>query len=94
MNDELLTLIECEVLGWPGVWKERDENGPGGVGVTGYRGGHIQIGHFHDGGHDDFRFSGEVREELIRFRHAITYPAFPNSRTMASNEIQTPEGVP
>ncbi|MCA1709353.1 MAG: hypothetical protein LC808_41180 [Actinobacteria bacterium] len=37
MNDELLASIEREVLGWPGVWRKRDENGPGGVGVTGYR---------------------------------------------------------
>ncbi len=33
---KLLASIEREVLGWPGVWKKRDENGPGGVGVTGY----------------------------------------------------------
>jgi hypothetical protein len=31
MNYELLASIECEVLGWPGVWKKRDENSPGGV---------------------------------------------------------------
>jgi hypothetical protein len=30
MNDELLASIEREVLGWPGVWRKRDEDGPGG----------------------------------------------------------------
>ena len=44
MNDELLASIEREVLGWPGVWRKRDEDGPGGVGVTGYRFGKPQIG--------------------------------------------------
>ena len=29
--DVLLASIEREVLGWPGVWKKRDEDGPGGV---------------------------------------------------------------
>jgi hypothetical protein len=37
MNDEPLARIEREVLGWDGVFKKRDEYGPGGLGVTGYR---------------------------------------------------------
>ena len=50
MNDELLARIEREVLGWDGVFKKRDEHGPGGIGVTGYRygdpeSGGPQIGH-------------------------------------------------
>ncbi len=94
MNDKLLASIEREVLGWPGVWRKRDENGPGGVGVTGYRFGRPQIGHVHDDGHADFRFPREVRDELIRSGRAIPHPAFPNSRTTASYRIQTPEDVP
>lgn len=94
MNDELLELIEREVMEWPGVWKKRDENGPGGVGVTGYRYGRKQIGHVHDDGHADFRFPREVRDELIRSGQAIPHPAFPNSRTTASYRIRNVEDVP
>ncbi|MDQ3645706.1 MAG: DUF5519 family protein [Actinomycetota bacterium] len=94
MNDELLASVEREVLGWPGVWKKRDENGPGGVGVTGYRFGKPQIGHIHDDGHADFRFPKEVRDELIRSGRAIPHPAFPNSRTVASYKVRSMEDVP
>src|SRR5918994_1850501 len=93
MNEELLKLIEHEVLGWPGVFKKRDEDGPGGIGVTGYRLGRRQIGHIHDDGHADFRFPREVRDDLIRSGRAIAHPAFPNSRTTASYLIQEPEDV-
>jgi hypothetical protein len=93
MNHELLASIECEVLGWPGVWKKRDENSPGGVGVTGYRLGRRQIGHIHDDGHADFRFPREVRDGLIRSGQAVLHPAFPDSRTTASYRIRTPEDV-
>ena len=93
MNDELLASAEREVLGWPGVWKKRDENGPGGVGVTGYGYGRTQIGHVHDDGHADFRFPREVRDDLIRSGRAIPHPAFPNSRTTASYQIRTPEDL-
>lgn len=94
MNDELLASIEREVLGWPGVWRKRDEDGPGGVGVTGYRFGRPQIGHVHDDGHADFRFPRDVRDELIRSGRAIPHPAFPNSRTTASYRIRTSKDVP
>jgi hypothetical protein len=93
MNGELLEQIEREVLAWPGVWKKRDENGPGGIGVTGYRLGRRQIGHVHDDGHADFRFSGEARDELIRSGRAIPHPAFPDSRTTASYQIRSAEDV-
>jgi hypothetical protein len=93
MNYELLASIECERLGWPGVWKKRDENGPGGVGVTGYRLGRRQIGHIHDDGHADFRFPREVRDGLIRSGQAVLHPAFPDSRTTVSYRIRIPEDV-
>src|SRR3712207_8087058 len=93
MQEELLTSIEREVLGWPGVWKKRDENGPGGIGVTGYRLGRSQIGHVHDDGHADFRFPREVRDELIRSGRAKTLPAFLNSRTTASYQIRGEKDV-
>ncbi len=94
MNEELLEKIEREVLGWPGIWKKRDENGPGGIGVTGYRLGQRQIGHVHDNGHADFRFPREVRDELIESGRAIAHPAFPDSRTTASYRIRSAEDVP
>ena len=93
MNEELLEQIEREVLRWPGIWKKRDENGPGGIGVTGYRLGRKQIGHVHDDGHADFRFPREVRDELIRSGRAIPHPAFPDSRTTASYRIRNVEDV-
>ncbi len=95
MDDELLASIEHEVLGWPGVWKKRDEDGPGDVPVTGYGFGRRQIGHVHHGGLADFladfRFPREVRDELIRSGRAIRHPAFPDSRTTASYRIRAPE---
>lgn len=98
MNDEPLAQIEREILRWDGVFKKRDEDGPGGIGVTGYRYGDpetkgLQIGHIHDDGHADFRFPREVRDELIRTGRAIPHPAFPNSRTTASYRIQSTEDV-
>jgi hypothetical protein len=94
MNEGLLKLIEREVLGWPGVFKKRDEDGPGEIGVTGYRLGRKQIGHVHDDGHADFRFPREVRDDLIQSGQAISHPAFPNSRTTASYRIRSAEDVP
>ncbi len=92
--DVLLASIEREVLGWPGVWKKRDEDGPGGVGVTGYRLGRKQIGHVHDDGHADFRFPRQTRDDLIRTGRAIAHPAFPDSRTTASYGLRSAEDVP
>jgi len=99
MNEEPLAQIEREILRWDRVFKKRDEDGPGGIGVTGYRygdpeAGGPQIGHVHDDGHADFRFPREVRDELIRSGQAIPHPAFPNSRTTASYRIGSVEDVP
>ncbi len=93
-DDDVLALVERVVLGWPGVWKKRDEDGPGGVGVTGYRLGRKQIGHVHDDGHADFRFPRETRDDLIRSGRVIAHPAFPDSRTTASYQIRSAEDVP
>ena len=93
-DDDVLALVERVVLGWPGVWKKRDEDGPGGVGVTGYRLGRKQIGHVHDDGHADFRFPRETRDDLIRTGRAIAHPAFPDSRTTASYQIRSAQDVP
>jgi hypothetical protein len=99
MNDEPLAQVEREVLGWDRVFKRRDEDGVGGIGVTGYRYGDPetggpQIGHVHDDGHADFSFPREVRDELIRSGQATPHPAFPNSRTTVSYRIRSAEDVP
>jgi len=99
MKDEPLARIDRELLGWLGVWKKRDEDGPDGTGVTGYRYGNPetggpQIGHIHDDGHADFRFPKEVRDGLIRSGKATAHPAFPNSRTTASYRVRGEEDVP
>lgn len=103
MTGELLASIEREVLEWEGVFKKRDEDGPSGTGVTGYRYGRSrrdptkagpQIGHVHDDGHADFSFPKEVWGALIESGRATPHPAFPDSRTTVSHEIRTPEDVP
>ena len=81
MRDGPLVSIEREVLGWSGVFKKRDEDGPGGLVVTGYRYGELQtggpqIGHVHDDDHADFRFPREVRDELIRSGWSISHPRY------------------
>ena len=93
MNSEQPATVEREVLGCPGVWKKRDEKGPGGLGVTGYRFGSRQIGPVHDDGRADFRFPRKVRDGLIRSGRAIPHPAFPDSRTTASYRIRSAEDV-
>jgi Family of unknown function (DUF5519) len=91
-----LASIEREMLGWPDPWRKREEDGPGGVAVTGYMFGRKQIGHVHHGDDilADFSFPREVRDELIRSRRAIAHPAFPNSWTTASYRIRSVEDVP
>jgi hypothetical protein len=95
MNEELLTMVEREVLGWDGVFKKRDEDGLGGIGVTGYRFGNPesggpQLGHIHDNGRADLRFSKEDYDEAISTGRAEPH-VFKNTITY---EIQTPEDVP
>ena len=75
MKYEQLEIVEREVLELSGVWEKREENGRGGIGVTGYRFGRRQIGHAHDEGNATFRFPREVRDELNRSGRGITRPA-------------------
>ena len=49
MNYELRTMVERKVLGWPGA-RKKDEDRPGGLGVTIYRFRQWMIDHA-----DDFR---------------------------------------
>jgi hypothetical protein len=83
MTDELVTMVEREVLGWPGVRRE-----PGRFGGIAYMVGRHEIGHVHPPGLADFGFPAAVREELIRSGRAIPHHALPNSRTAASYRIR------
>ena len=97
VEDEPMALIEREVLGWSRVRKERDDDGPGGIPVTGYSFVRKQVGHVHHGGVVDylvdFRLPREVRDELIRSGRAIPHPVFPDSRTTVSYQIRSKEDV-
>lgn len=96
MNDQLLEQIEREVLGWSGVGKQRDENGPAGLPVTAYGFGGREIGHVHyaDAFLADFRFPREVRDELIQTGRTVPHPAFPDSQTDASYWMRGTDDVP
>ena len=70
MNDELLTMVEREVLGWPGVSKETGRGGPGQGGfwvppLTVYRFGRRALGHIHDTGVADLTFPRGIHDGLI-----------------------------
>ena len=64
MNDELLlTMVEREVLRWPGVTSE-----PGRFGATSFRYGKREIGHIHHDRIADLPVTTEMREDLTRGR--------------------------
>ena len=70
MNDELLTMVEREVLDWPGVSKETHRGGPGQGGFWGppatvYKVGCRALGHIHDTGVADLTFPREIHDRLI-----------------------------
>ena len=101
MKDSLLTRIEREVLGWPGVSKETGGGGRGRNGfwvppATIFRFGRRHLGHVHhnEDGLADFSFPKEVREGLIRSGRVIPHPAFPDSPTDASYQVRRTEDVP
>jgi hypothetical protein len=92
MTGKLLASIECEVRGWSGVWKKWDENGLGGVELTGYRFGGSPIKHAHDDGVADFQLPKAPYDELIRDGRAKSHPVgFAN---IVSYYVREPEGVP
>jgi len=97
MNDELLTMVEREVLGWPGVSKHTGGGGRGQGGswvppATVYRFGSRQIGHIHTTGVADLTFPRRVHDELISERRVRPHGAgFAN---VVSYHIREPEDVP
>jgi hypothetical protein len=61
MNDELLlTMVEREVLKWPGVISE-----PGRFGATSFRYGKREIGHIHHDRIADLPVTSEMREDIL-----------------------------
>jgi hypothetical protein len=60
MNDELLTMVEREVLGWPGVSSET-----GRFGATSFRYGKREIGHIHHDGIADLPVTSEMRDDIL-----------------------------
>jgi hypothetical protein len=97
MNDELLTMVEREVLSWPGVSKEthRGGRGQGGFWVppaTVYRFGRRHIGHIHDTGVADLMFPREIHDQLISDGRAKPHGA--GFAGVVSYHIREPEDVP
>ena len=96
MSDELLMMVEREVLGWPGVSKERGGGGAGRGGfwvppATVYRFGRRQIGHIHQTGVADITFPREIHDKLISDGRAKPHAAgFAN---VVSYHIREPEDV-
>src|ERR687893_3206322 len=98
MNDELLTMVERDVLSWPGVTKETGRGGGPGQGrfwvppATVYRFGRRQIGHIHNTGVADLTFPRKIHDELISDGRAKPHGAgFAN---VVSYHIREPEDVP
>jgi len=60
MNDELLTMVEREVLGWPSVTSES-----GRFGATSFRYGKREIGHIHHDWIADLPVTTEMREAIL-----------------------------
>ena len=94
MNDELLAQIEREVLGMA-----RRPEGEGRIRPRRGRRHRLQVRPEADRARPRRRtrrlpVPREVRDELIRSGRAIPHPAFPDSRTTASFQIQNPEDVP
>ncbi len=97
MKDELLTMVEREVLSWPGVSKETHGGGRGQGGfrvppATVYRFGRRHIGHIHNTGVADLTFPREIHDELISDGRAKPHGAgFP---AVVSYHIRGQEDVP
>ncbi len=97
MNDELLARVEREVLGWPGVSKERGGGGQGRGGfrvppATIYRLGRRALGHIHDTGVADLAFPREIHDELISEGRARPHGA--GFSGVVSYHIRGPADVP
>lgn len=92
MDRELLERIEHEILGWPGVSKDPERGGPGGLGVTVYRLGRRQIGHIHHDGVADLQFPKAVHDGLISTGRAEPHRG--GFSAVVSYRIRSREDIP
>jgi hypothetical protein len=96
MDEETLTMVERELLSWPGVSKETSEGGRSRDGfrvppATVYSFGRRHIGHIHDTGVADITFPREIHDALISEGRAKPHPA--GFRSVVSYHIRAPEDV-
>ena len=84
MNDDLLSLVEREVLGWPGT-----SSGPGRFGSVAFRYGRREIGHVHRDLIADLPVTQEMRERLLSGGRARPHRA--GSRGYVSYPMESPE---
>lgn len=80
MNDDLSTLIEREVLSWPGV--STSDTGRGGLQ---FNYGRVELGHLHGNSFADLPFPKKVRDELIAQGRASVHPPLPKSGWVRRN---------
>jgi Family of unknown function (DUF5519) len=97
MNEELLSIVDREVLGWPRVSKERHGGGSGQGGfrvppATIYKLGRRSLGHIHDTGVADIAFPRGIHDQLISEGRAKPHPA--GFTGVVSYRIREPEDVP
>ena len=92
MHEELLSAVEREVLGWPGVRKERRWTPVTDSDVAIYWVGRRQIGHIHDDGVADLQFPRAVHDELIAAGRAEPHRG--GFAAVVSASLRTPEDVP
>jgi hypothetical protein len=86
MNDELLSLVEREILHWPGVTSE-----PGRFNAVTFRYRKREIGHVHRDRIADLPVTPEMRETLLAEGRARPHRA--GSKGYISYPIETQEDV-
>ena len=93
MHEELLTMIERELLSWPGISKEtRGTAVTPGIDVTIYWLGRRQIGHIHHDGVADVQFPKALHDELITAGRAEPHRG--GFAAVVSYVIRKPDDVP
>jgi hypothetical protein len=86
MNDEPLSLVEREVLRWPGVTSE-----PGRFNAVAFRYGKREIGHIHRDHIADLPVTPEMRETLLAKGRARPHQA--GSKGYVSYPMKGPEDI-
>ena len=74
MTDDPMTMIEREVMTWPGV-----TTGDTGRGGLQFLYGRVELGHLHGASFADLPFPKKVRNQLIADGRAAVHPPLPES---------------